>query len=99
MIKSNNRMVGVNTHRANKIVFDGLNKKLIKELENVKKIKHGLVLTCIGDGGKFTYKKSRRNNSEIDETVPRILNNEKYILPSPSFNSTNNCNILFSVHL
>ena len=46
--------------------------------KNVKKIKHGLVLTCIGDGGKFTYKKSRRNNSEIDETVPRILNNEKY---------------------
>ena len=29
MIKSNNRMVGVNTHRANKIVLDGINKKLI----------------------------------------------------------------------
>ena len=34
MIKSNNRMVGVNTHRANKIVLDGLKKKLIKEIKN-----------------------------------------------------------------
>ena len=39
MIKSNNRMIGVNTHRANKIVMDGLNKKLIKEMKNVKEIK------------------------------------------------------------
>ena len=39
MIKSNNRMIGVNTHRANKIVLDGLNKKLIKEMKNVKEIK------------------------------------------------------------
>ena len=35
MIKSNNCMIGVNTHRANKIVLDGLNKKLIKEMNNV----------------------------------------------------------------
>ena len=39
MIKSNNRMVGVNTHRANKIVFDGLQQKLIKEFKNIKEIK------------------------------------------------------------
>ena len=39
MIKSNNCMIGVNTHRANKIVLDGLNKKLIKEMKNVKEIK------------------------------------------------------------
>ena len=39
MIKSNNRMIGVNTHRANKIVLDGLNKRLIKEMKNVKEIK------------------------------------------------------------
>ena len=46
--------------------------------KNIDRIKHGLVLTCIGDSGKFTYKKSRRNNSEIDKTVMRILHNEKY---------------------
>jgi len=39
MIKSNNRIIGVNTHRANKIVLDGLNKKLIKEMKNIKEIK------------------------------------------------------------
>ena len=39
MIKLNNRMIGVNTHRANKIVLDGLNKKLINEMKNVKEIK------------------------------------------------------------
>ena len=32
MIKSNNRMVGVNTHRANKIVLDGLKKKVNKRI-------------------------------------------------------------------
>jgi len=39
IIKSDNRMIGVNTHRANKIVLDGLNKNLIKEFKNVKEIK------------------------------------------------------------
>ena len=29
-------------------------------------IKHGLVLTCLGDPGDFTYKKSRRGDAEID---------------------------------
>ena len=36
-------------------------------------IKHGLVLTCIGDRGNFTYKKSRRGNAEIDLAVEHIL--------------------------
>ncbi|KAF3888912.1 MULTISPECIES: DUF4910 domain-containing protein [Nostocales] len=42
---------------------------------NVSKIKHGLVLTCLGDAGKFTYKKSRRGDTEIDKIVTYILNN------------------------
>lgn len=36
-------------------------------------IKHGIVLTCIGDKGKFTYKKSRRGNAEIDQIFTHIL--------------------------
>jgi aminopeptidase-like protein len=36
-------------------------------------IKHGLVLTCIGDGGRFTYKKSRRGDAEIDRTAAHVL--------------------------
>ena len=37
IIEANKKLVGVNTHRANKIVADGLNKGLIKNL-NLSKI-------------------------------------------------------------
>ncbi|MBD2532544.1 DUF4910 domain-containing protein [Nostoc flagelliforme FACHB-838] len=43
----------------------------------VNKIKHGLVLTCLGDSGKFTYKKSRRANTEIDKVAAYVLKNSK----------------------
>ena len=36
-------------------------------------IKHGLVLTCVGDSGKVTYKKSRRGNAEIDQAAGHVL--------------------------
>jgi aminopeptidase-like protein len=39
----------------------------------VSRIKHGLVFTCLGDSGKFTYKKSRRGDTEIDRAVTEIL--------------------------
>ena len=41
--------------------------------EKISKIKHGLVITCVGDSGKFTYKKSRLGNTEIDQTAINIL--------------------------
>ncbi len=41
--------------------------------QNVSKIKHGLVAACLGDSGKFTYKKSRQGNAEIDKAVMNIL--------------------------
>ena len=34
--------------------------------DNTDHIRHGLVLTCLGDAGDFHYKKSRRGNAEID---------------------------------
>jgi aminopeptidase-like protein len=37
------------------------------------KIKHGLVATLVGDSGKFTYKKSRRGDAEIDQVVTHVL--------------------------
>jgi len=40
---------------------------------NASRIKHGLVVACVGDGGKFTYKKSRRGNTEIDQAVLHVL--------------------------
>ncbi|MCJ8282402.1 MAG: DUF4910 domain-containing protein, partial [Rivularia sp. ALOHA_DT_140] len=40
---------------------------------NVSQIKHGLVLSCLGDSGSFTYKKSRRGNTEIDNIITYVL--------------------------
>ena len=37
------------------------------------RIKHGLVLASLGAGDKFTYKKSRRGNAEIDQAVLNVL--------------------------
>lgn len=36
-------------------------------------IKHGLVLSCLGDPGRFTYKRSRRGNAEIDQVTEHVL--------------------------
>ncbi len=39
----------------------------------VHKIKHGLVVTGVGDPGKFTYKLSRRGNADVDRAVIHVL--------------------------
>jgi aminopeptidase-like protein len=36
-------------------------------------VKHGLVLSCVGDAGGFTYKKSRRGNADIDRVMQHLL--------------------------
>jgi aminopeptidase-like protein len=38
-----------------------------------ERIRHGLVLTCVGDAGGITYKRSRRGNAEMDRAFVRIL--------------------------
>jgi aminopeptidase-like protein len=38
-------------------------------------IKHGLVVTCVGDSGISTYKKSRMGDAEIDKVVENMLKN------------------------
>jgi aminopeptidase-like protein len=48
---------------------------LAQNREITKRIRHGLVLTCIGDAGGFNYKKSRRGNAEIDRAVACVLRN------------------------
>jgi aminopeptidase-like protein len=37
------------------------------------RIKHGLVLASVGAGDKFTYKKSRRGNADIDRATLNVL--------------------------
>jgi aminopeptidase-like protein len=39
----------------------------------VGNIKHGLILACVGDPGKITYKKSRRGDAEVDRAVIQVL--------------------------
>jgi aminopeptidase-like protein len=39
----------------------------------VSRIQHGLVVACVGDTGKPTYKKSRQGNAEIDRAVLHVL--------------------------
>ena len=41
--------------------------------ENAERIRHGLVLTGIGDAGAFHYKKSRRGDAEIDQAAAYVL--------------------------
>ncbi|MBZ0298020.1 MAG: DUF4910 domain-containing protein [Anaerolineae bacterium] len=41
--------------------------------EVAPRIRHGLVITCVGDPGGVTYKKSRRDTAEIDRAVQQIL--------------------------
>jgi aminopeptidase-like protein len=46
---------------------------LARNRETVRRIRHGLVLTCLGDAGGFHYKNSRRGNAEIDRAAAHVL--------------------------
>jgi aminopeptidase-like protein len=55
---------------------------LAKNESHVQNIKHGLVLTCIGDAGKSHYKKSRRGDAEIDRVMNYVLqcSDQEYVV-------------------
>ena len=46
---------------------------LARNERNVHRIKHGLVLSCVGDRGKLSYKNSRQGNAEIDRAALHVL--------------------------
>ena len=46
---------------------------LSRNRETVRHVRHGLVLTCIGDKGSFHYKKSRQGAAEIDRVAAHVL--------------------------
>lgn len=46
---------------------------LATNTDTVKRVRHGLVLTCIGDSGGFHYKKSRQGAAEIDRVMSHVL--------------------------
>jgi aminopeptidase-like protein len=41
--------------------------------DRIEKIRHGLVVACVGDRGSMTYKQSRMGNAEIDKAVEHVL--------------------------
>ena len=43
-------------------------------LNDTSRIRHGLVLTCLGDPGAFTYKKTRLGGALIDRVATHVLN-------------------------
>ena len=47
-----------------------------------ERIRHGLVLTCIGDRGSFHYKKTRRGKAAIDRAMMHVLT---HLTNSPEF--------------
>ncbi|MGB6744990.1 MAG: DUF4910 domain-containing protein [Terracidiphilus sp.] len=46
---------------------------LASNSETIGRIRHGLVLTCLGDTGGFHYKKSRRGDAEVDKVASHVL--------------------------
>jgi aminopeptidase-like protein len=49
---------------------------LARNREAAGRVRHGLVLTCIGDNGGFHYKKSRRGDAEIDRAAAHVLQHQ-----------------------
>ena len=46
--------------------------------EKISRIRHGLVLTGLGDNGKLHYKKSRRGDAEIDRAAAHVLHHASH---------------------
>jgi aminopeptidase-like protein len=46
---------------------------LARNEDRVGHIRHGLVLACLGDPGRLTYKRSRRGDTEVDRAVAYVL--------------------------
>jgi aminopeptidase-like protein len=55
---------------------------LARNEAKTSRIKHGLVIACVGDRGKFHYKKSRRGNADVDGAVMHALKHsgEDYVV-------------------
>jgi aminopeptidase-like protein len=46
---------------------------LAQNEDRLHKIRHGLVLACLGDAGHMTYKRSRHGNADIDCAAEHVL--------------------------
>jgi aminopeptidase-like protein len=71
------RMAGLRTRYSYRFLFApgtiGAITWLARNEEHSQRIKHGLVISMVGDGGGPTYKKSRRGNAKIDRAMMHSL--------------------------
>ncbi|MEU5257593.1 DUF4910 domain-containing protein [Amycolatopsis sp. NPDC021455] len=51
---------------------------LARNASRIDKVRHGLVLACAGDPGPLTYKKSRRDDAEIDRVMQHVLRSREH---------------------
>ena len=72
-----NRMRGIKTRYSYRFLFApgtiGAITWLARNEDRCQRIKHGLVVSMVGDGGGPTYKKSRRGNAKIDRAVAHVF--------------------------
>ena len=72
-----NRIVGLQTRFSYRFLFApgtiGAITWLSRNEHRARQIKHGLVISMVGDGGGPTYKKSRRGNAHIDRAAIHAL--------------------------
>lgn len=68
---------GVKTRYSYRFIFApgsiGALSWLSRNEDKVHRIKHGLVVSCLGDAGGPTYKKSRQGSAEIDRAMAHVL--------------------------
>jgi aminopeptidase-like protein len=50
---------------------------LARNTERARQIRHGLVVTCVGDSGNLHYKRSRQGNAEIDRAVIKAFRDRR----------------------
>ncbi|HKR09955.1 MAG TPA: DUF4910 domain-containing protein [Gemmatimonadaceae bacterium] len=53
---------------------------LAQHESDARRIRHGLVFSCLGDSGKMTYKRSRRGNALVDRAAANVLRNDPHEL-------------------
>ena len=71
------RMAGLRTRYSYRFVFApgtiGAITWLARNEEKTCRIKHGMVVSMVGDGGGPTYKKSRRGDAAVDRAMAHVL--------------------------
>ena len=75
------RMIGLQTRYSYRFLFApgtiGAIAWLARNEESSSRIKHGLVVSMVGDGGGPTYKKSRRGEATIDRAMLHVLRHSR----------------------